>query len=83
MNESFPKGSSLENVILTPEESKLYEKCLTKYPEMTVMAFKELRENALKVRDTGAKNFYSFNGILVDKIPEASEIEELRIKAEN
>jgi len=60
---NIEKGT--ENINLTPEEKKLYEKCLSKNPEMTVMTWKELRINALNTRDTGAKQFYEANNFLV------------------
>ncbi len=79
MNESLPRAS-VENVVLTQEERALYEKSKIKFPEMTESAFIELRQHALDVRNPKSRDFYSFNGILVEKIPESSEIEELRVK---
>ena len=63
---------------LTPIEKELYQKCLSHFPEMTIMAWKELRKNAQSTIDPGAKQFYIYNNFLSPEKPDKDDTNEWR-----
>lgn len=71
---------NIENIKLTPVEKELYEKCLLKYPDMTILGFKEIRQNAIKTKDPGVRTFYLINGILSEERPDRDTIKEWKGK---
>ena len=70
-----PMGSKL-----SPMEKSMYEKFVAKNPGMSEDDFLELRTMALKASSTGAKQFYSAGGVLMEEsaLPTGDEMKELR-----
>ncbi|MCX6753594.1 MAG: hypothetical protein NTV03_00870 [Candidatus Nomurabacteria bacterium] len=67
-----------EIVNLTPIEKDLYQKCLSRIPDMTIMTWKKIREDALGNKDKGAKTFYECNNFLVADMPDEDERKEFK-----
>ena len=63
--------------VLTPTEKELYQKCLEKQPDMTVMTFKELRKKALSSHESGERAFFTIHGVLAEEKPDSDTRREL------
>jgi hypothetical protein len=72
-----------EIIKLTPEEKDLYQKYLEKNPEMTLTAWDELRQHALKAIDKQARDFYANNYILLTEKPDYDSLKEMSVENKN
>ncbi|MEI6580937.1 MAG: hypothetical protein WCO07_02050 [bacterium] len=68
------------NFGLTPNEEKMYQKCIAMNPGITVEDWLELRGYAQKTTSQAVKKLYEVNGILMEEVPDKEDLEQLKGK---